>query len=114
MVHRALAAADVLAKDGIDVEVIDVRCLAPLDMDTISASVRQTNRVLIVEEDNRTGGWGAEIAARIGEDLFYHLDAPVARLAGPDTPVPCCETLERVHVPQVDDVVREVRRLTEQ
>ena len=82
MVHRALAAAEQLAGRGIEAEVIDVRCLVPLDMETIARSVGKTHRVLIVEEDNLTGGWGAEIAAEISEKLFDELDVPVTAPGG--------------------------------
>lgn len=111
MVHRALAAADELAREGVSVEVIDMRCLAPLDMDTLVSSVTKTGRVLIVEEDNLTGGWGAEVAARLMETAFDALDAPITRVAAPDTPLPCAPALERVYVPGVEQVVQGVRRL---
>lgn len=111
MVHRALAAADELAQEGISAEVIDVRCLVPLDMDTLAESAKKTTRVLIVEEDNLTGGWGAEIAARLGEVAFYHLNAPIARVAAPDTPLPCSPALERVYVPGIERIVQEAQRL---
>ena len=114
MAHRALSAAEQLAKEGISAEVIDMRCLVPLDMDTIMRSVAKTNRVLIVEEDNLTGGWGAELAAKLGEAAFYDLDAPVTRLAAPDTPVPCASVLEREYVPSVERVVQYARRLVKQ
>lgn len=114
MLHRSLAAAERLAEQGIQAEVIDLRCLVPLDLPPIGESVRKTHRVLIVEEDTRTGGWGAEVSARIGEEAFYHLDAPVARLAAPDTPAPCCETLERVYVPQVENIVERAIQLLQQ
>lgn len=111
MVHRSLAAADELALEGISAEVIDVRCLVPLDMDTLVESAKKTTRVLIVEEDNLTGGWGAEIAARLGEAAFYYLDAPIARVAAPDTPVPCSPVLERVYVPGIERIVQEAQCL---
>ena len=111
MVHRVTEAAERLAGDGIDATVIDMRCLAPLDMETILASVRTTNRVLIVEEDTLTGGWGAEVATRIMEEAFYDLDAPVARIAAPDTPLPCAASLEREYVPSVDRIVAAAIRL---
>ena len=114
MVHRALAAAEQLAAEGISAEVIDMRCLVPLDMKTIMRSVAKTNRVLIVEEDNLTGGWGAELAAKLGEAAFYDLDAPITRLAAPDTPVPCASVLEREYVPSVERVVQYARRLVKQ
>lgn len=111
MVHRALAAADELAREGVSAEVIDVRCFAPLDMGTLVSSVTKTGRVLIVEEDNLTGGWGAEVAARLMETVFDALDAPITRVAAPDTPLPCAPALERVYVPGVEQVVQGVRRL---
>jgi pyruvate dehydrogenase E1 component beta subunit len=113
MVHRALAAAEQLATVGIEAEVIDVRCLVPLDMTTIAHSVAKTHRALIVEEDNRTGGWGAEIAAELAEKLFDDLDAPVTRVAAPDTPLPCAPALEREYVPGVDRIVQTCRQLVE-
>ena len=81
MVHRVLDAADRLADDGVSVEVIDGRCLVPFDIDALMASARKTRRVLIVEEDNLTGGWGAEISAHLSEELFGELAAPVRRVA---------------------------------
>ena len=111
MVHRALAAADELASEGISAEVIDVRCLVPLDMETLAESAKKTTRVLIVEEDNLTGGWGAEVAARLAEVAFYYLDAPITRLAAPDTPVPCSPVLERVYVPDMERIVQAAQRL---
>jgi acetoin:2,6-dichlorophenolindophenol oxidoreductase subunit beta len=104
MVHRALAAAETLAESGVDAEVIDVRSLVPLDMTTIEASVRKTGRVLIVEEDHLTGGWGAEVAARIADAAFSYLCAPIRRVAGPDTPIPCAPALERAWVPDTDRI----------
>jgi pyruvate dehydrogenase E1 component beta subunit len=104
MVHRALAAAERLAGLGIDAEVVDVRCLVPLDMATIEASVRKTGRVLIVEEDHLTGGWGAEVAARIVDAAFSFLRAPIRRVAGPDTPIPCAPALERAWVPDTERI----------
>ncbi len=113
MVYRALAAADALAKEGISAEVIDMRCLAPLDMATLLRSVKKCNRVLIVEEDNLTGGWGAEVAARLGQEVFYHLDAPIMRVAAPDTPAPAAPVLEAAYVPAVDQVIQAARLLLE-
>lgn len=111
MVYRALEAAEELAKEGINAEVIDMRCLAPLDMATLTQSAQKTNRVLIVEEDNLTGGWGAEVAARLTEEVFFYLDAPIKRVAAPDTPTPCAPALEMVYVPRVEQVVEEAKRL---
>jgi pyruvate dehydrogenase E1 component beta subunit len=111
MVYRALEAADILADDGLSAEVIDLRCLAPLDMETLHQSVKKTNRVLIVEEDNLTGGWGAEVAARLGQELFYYLDAPIRRVAAPDTPAPAAQSLETAYVPTVETIVEAVHLL---
>lgn len=95
MVHESLGAADVLSKEGIEVEVVDVRTLRPLDTKTILASVERTNRALIVHEDNRFGGFGGEIAATIAEEGFRYLDAPPTRLAGPEVPaVPFSQPFE--------------------
>ena len=111
MVHRALSAADILAQDGISAEVIDIRSLVPLDMDAIISSVEKTSRMLIVEEDNLTGGWGAEVSARVGKLAFYYLDAPITRLAAPDTPVPYSPALEQVYIPGVERIVQEAQKL---
>ena len=111
MVYRAMEAADTLAKEGIQAEVIDMRCLLPLDMDSLVNSVKKTNRVLIVEEDNLTGGWGAEVAARLGERVFYHLDAPIKRIAAPDTPAPTALPLEQEYLPDARKIAVAVRGL---
>lgn len=111
MVHRSMEAAEIVAEQGIDVEVIDLRCLVPLDMETLVRSSKKTNRVLIVEEDNITGGWGAEIAARLGDEVFYYLDAPIKRVAAPDTPVPTARALESAYVPDVEKIVTAVHLL---
>jgi pyruvate/2-oxoglutarate/acetoin dehydrogenase E1 component len=109
MVHRALAAAEQLHGEGIEAEVIDVRCLVPLDFAAIARSVGKTGRLLIVEEDHRTGGWGAEIAALVAEHAFRDLKAPIRRVAAPDTPVPCAAALERAYVPDIARIVSEAR-----
>ena len=111
MVHRALAAAEVLAGEGIDAEVIDVRCLVPLDVETLETSVMKTGRLLIVEEDHLTGGWGAEVAATIGQRAFHYLDAPIGRVAAPDTPLPCAAVLEQAFVPSVERILHDARAL---
>lgn len=113
MVYRALAAAERLAEEGIQAEVIDIRSLIPLDMETLASSVQKTNRVLIVEEDNLTGGWGAEVAARLGEESFYDLDAPIMRVASPDTPAPTAPILEMEYLPSEGEIATAVRRLLE-
>ncbi|KXG78311.1 2-oxoisovalerate dehydrogenase subunit beta [Fervidicola ferrireducens] len=112
MVLRALEAAKELEKEGIDVEVVDPRTLKPLDMKTIIDSVKKTGRVLIVEDDPVSFGWGAEIAAGIvGSEAFDYLDAPVKRLGGLDIPIPYNPNLERHAVPQVEDIVKAVKDL---
>jgi len=105
MVHRALAAADRLLAEDIETEIIDVRCLVPLDIEAIERSVRKTGRLMIVEEDHLTGGWGAEIAALIAERAIHHLDAPIRRIAAPDAPLPCASALERIFVPSAERIV---------
>jgi pyruvate/2-oxoglutarate/acetoin dehydrogenase E1 component len=102
----ALDAAQRLAADGIEAEVVDVRSLVPLDIGTILTSVRKTHRLLVVHEAIRRGGYGGEIAALVAEQAFDDLDAPPRRLAGVDTPIPYAAHLEKTVVPQVDDIVR--------
>jgi pyruvate dehydrogenase E1 component beta subunit len=101
----ALKAADELAKEGIEAEVIDLRTLRPLDTDTIIASVKKTGRAVAVEEGWQQSGVGAEIAARIMEHAFDYLDAPVARVSGKDVPMPYAANLEKLALPSVADVV---------
>ena len=109
---RAAAAAERLAGDGIDAEVIDLRSLRPIDFATIAASVRKTHRLLIVYEGVKTMGIGAEISAMIAEsDVFDFLDAPIGRLGGADVPLPYNPVLERAAVPQEDGIVAAARRL---
>ncbi len=115
MVSRALEAAQQLAQEGIDLEVVDVRTLRPLDEATLVESARKTGRVLVVYEAVRTGGFGAEIVARLAEsDAFDFLDAPIRRLAGRETPIPYNRQLERSAVPQVEDIVTAARRLVQE
>jgi len=111
MVGEALAAAEVLAESGIDVEVIDPRTLAPLDMGTIIASVKKTHRAVIVHEACTTCGIGAEIGMRIMEEAFDYLDAPVKRVAAVDVPVPYNRILEDAALPNVEDIIRGVREV---
>jgi pyruvate dehydrogenase E1 component beta subunit len=111
MVGRALEAAESLAAEGIDLEVIDPRTLVPLDMETILASVERTSRALVVHEAVRTAGAGAEIAARIGEEAFFSLDAPVSRLGAIDTPLPQDPELEQLCIPSVADIEAAAREL---
>jgi 2-oxoisovalerate dehydrogenase E1 component beta subunit len=111
MVHESLRAAEVLETEGVDLEVVDLRTLAPLDEDAIIDSVQKTGRVLIVHEDTRTGGIAGEIAMRVSERAFEWLDAPVLRVTAIDTPVPYAPTLEDYFLPQVDDIVAACRYL---
>lgn len=112
MVHRALEAAEHLAKDGIQVEVIDLRSIRPIDRDTIIDSVRRTGRLLVVYEGVKSYGVGAEISAMIAEsDAFDFLDAPILRLGGAESPIPYNPDLERVAVPQADTIEAAARRL---
>jgi len=111
-VWKALEAAEVLQKeDGLSVEVIDLRTLAPLDDEAIFTTVRKTNRVLVLHEDTRTGGIAGEITARINESCFEWLDAPVLRVTAHDIPLPYAPQLEDFVLPQTSDIVRAVRRL---
>ncbi|MGC9467604.1 MAG: alpha-ketoacid dehydrogenase subunit alpha/beta [Anaerolineae bacterium] len=111
MVYRALEAAEKLAEEGISVEVIDLRTLKPLDMETIAESVRKTGRVVGVTEAYPTNSFIAEIAARVQEELFDWLDAPVVRVSAADVPVPMSETLEDADIPGVDAIANAVRRI---
>jgi pyruvate dehydrogenase E1 component beta subunit len=104
MVGKALQAAEALAKDGIEAEVIDLRTIRPLDIDTIVNSVQRTNRIVSVEEGWATSGIGSEIAALMMEHAFDWLDAPVKRVAGPDVPMPYAANLERLALPQVENI----------
>jgi pyruvate/2-oxoglutarate/acetoin dehydrogenase E1 component len=99
MLHRALNVAEQLAGQGISVEVVDPRCLVPLDVDTIVASVQKTGRLLIVEENNERGGWGAQVAADVAWRAIGYLDAPIRRLATPDVPIPFSPLLEAAVIP---------------
>ena len=112
LVHEALAAAERLAaEDGIEAEVIDPRTLVPLDLDAIVSSVERTNRLVVAHEAVEHGGYGAEIAARVQEAAFDHLDAPVERVGAPFAPVPLSAPLEDAYVPSADEVVAAVRGL---
>jgi pyruvate dehydrogenase E1 component beta subunit len=110
MVHRALEAAEQLAADGISIEVVDPRTLVPLDLDTILGSVEKTGRAVVVTEDARTGGSGAEIAALISEEGFSSLDHPVIRLGGADVPLPFSGPVQQALLPSVADIVHACER----
>jgi 2-oxoisovalerate dehydrogenase E1 component beta subunit len=112
MVWKSLEAAQTIEKeDGASVEVLDLRTLLPMDDDAIMASVRKTNKVLIVHEDTRTGGVAGEITARINESAFEWLDGPIMRVTAHDTPVPYAPALEDCVLPQTEDIVRSARWL---
>jgi pyruvate/2-oxoglutarate/acetoin dehydrogenase E1 component len=111
MVYTALDAADELAQEGIDVEVLDMRSLLPLDEEAILETARKTSKIVVLHEATLTGGPGGEIVARIAERAFEHLDGPILRIAPPDTPVPYSPPLEEAFLPQVSDVVAKAREL---
>src|SRR5262249_4740755 len=111
MVHTAQEAADVLAKESIEVEILDLRSLAPLDREAITQTVKKTNKVILLHEDTRTGGLGGEIAPIINEEAFVSLDGPFVRITSLDPPVPFSPPLEHYFLPKVEDVVSEARRL---
>lgn len=112
MVSRALQAADELAKEGIELEVVDPRTLKPLDDKPIIESVKKTGRALVVHEAVEMGGFGGEVVARIASsEAFDYLEAPIRRLAGLDIPIPYNRELERATVPQVENIIAEARKL---
>ena len=111
MLHVAMEAAQILAKESIELEVLDLRTLLPLDRDAIAQTVRRTNKVIILHEDTRTGGIAGEVSAIINEEAFDDLDGPIVRITSRDTPVPFSPPLEEYFLPKVTDVVREARRL---
>ena len=111
MVHVGLEAAGQLQREGIDMEIVDLRSLLPLDIDAILASARKTSKVLLLHEDTRTGGLGGEIAALISENVFEYLDGPIVRITAPDTPVPFSPPLEEAFLPNVRTVVEKARWL---
>ena len=111
MVHKSVQAAKALADAGIEAEVIDVRTLVPLDWSTVFDSVRKTRKLVIVEEDNLTGGWGAEVAARVADTCIGDLDGPIRRVAAPDTPVPFAPVMEQFYIPSVERIVATVQEL---
>jgi pyruvate/2-oxoglutarate/acetoin dehydrogenase E1 component len=111
MVRVALEAAERLAEEGISCEIVDPRTLKPLDMETVLASLRKTHRLVIVVEACRTGSYASEVAARVGEEGFDDLDAPIQRVCGEDVPIPYAHNLETESVPQVKDVIEAVRSI---
>ncbi len=111
MLLFALEAANRLAKEGIEAEVVDPRTLLPLDIETIAESLKKTHRAAIVEEDTKTGGTGAEIGMQIMENCFDYLDAPVLRIAGADVPMPKSPVLEKLAIPQPERIYQEIKNL---
>jgi pyruvate/2-oxoglutarate/acetoin dehydrogenase E1 component len=111
MVHKALAAADDLAAEGVSVEVLDLATLAPLDTGTLVASVKKTARLVVAHEAWKVGGFGAEVAAQAAEACFYDLDAPVVRVGAPHIPLPLAKPLRDAFLPDVDDVADAVRKV---
>ena len=112
MLHYCLEAAEVVAAEGIDVEVVDLRTLKPLDKETVVESVKKTAKLLIVHEDNLTGGVGAEVAALVADEAFEYLDGPITRLCGPDVPtMPFAQPLEDAYMPNTEKVAEALRKL---
>lgn len=109
MVHKSIAAARTLEKEGISVEVVDLRSISPLDTDAVIASVKKTGKAIVVYEDHEFIGFGAEVAAQIADLAFDYLDAPVKRLAGAFAPIPFADPLEKVVLPQDEDVLQAIR-----
>jgi pyruvate dehydrogenase E1 component beta subunit len=110
MVPKAIAAAALLANDGISVEVIDLRSLVPLDTAAVLASVTKTSRLMTVEENPRLAGWGAEIASIVAEELFWNLDGPIVRVTTPHIPLPAADELEDLAIPSVGRIVETIQR----
>jgi len=111
MIYRAMEASAILEKEGISVEIIDPRTLVPFDYETVINSIKKTSRLMIVEEDTRRNGWGAEVAAQIAEDAIYYLDAPIKRVATYDVPIPFAPVMENFVVPSAQRIVEEARKL---
>jgi 2-oxoisovalerate dehydrogenase E1 component beta subunit len=110
-VHQGLDVAEELDKDGISVEVVDIRTLVPLDVETIVNSVRKTSRAVVLHEAAKRSGYGAEIAATIQEEAFWHLDQPVVRIAAKDTPIPTSPPLEDAVIPQPARIAQTLRKV---
>ena len=112
MVHRALAAADKLQEKGISIEVVDPRTLAPLDKETIIDSVKKTGRLVIMDEDPKTGNAAAEIAAIVADEAFDLLDAPIKRVCAPDTPIPYSPGMEKFWMPDEENLIKAISEIT--
>jgi Pyruvate/2-oxoglutarate dehydrogenase complex, dehydrogenase (E1) component, eukaryotic type, beta subunit len=111
MVHNALEAASVLVEEGIDLEILDLRTLLPLDKERILESVKKTSKVILLHEDVRTGGIAGELSAIIAEEAFEYLDGPIMRITAPDTPVPYSPPLEEFFFPKTSDIIRVAKQL---
>jgi len=111
MLPRSLEAVSILEKKGKSIELIDLRCLRPLDEESLFTSVKKTHRLLIVDEGWRSGSLAAEISARVMEKIFYELDAPVQRLCRREVPIPYATQLERAAIPQTDDIVLKIQEM---
>jgi pyruvate/2-oxoglutarate/acetoin dehydrogenase E1 component len=112
MVHRALAAAEKLQEKGISIEVIDPRTLVPLDEQAIIDSVAKTGRLVIMDEEAKTGSAASEIAAVVAEEAFDLLKAPIKRVCAPNTPIPFCPPLEQIWMPDEEDLIKAVTEIT--
>jgi pyruvate/2-oxoglutarate/acetoin dehydrogenase E1 component len=112
-VHWSLRAANKLAKEGVEVEVIDLRCIRPWDVETVAASVRKTGKLMIVHEDHITQGFGAEIAATAAKVCFEWLDAPISRIGAKDIPIGFSRILERATLPYEEDVLEAMQALAQ-
>jgi pyruvate dehydrogenase E1 component beta subunit len=111
MVHRAMSAAEVLAKEGISIEIIDPRTLAPLDVETIVRSVKKTGKLVIVDEEPKVSSAAAEIAASVNESAFDYIKAPIKRVCAPNTPVPFSPALEKLWMPDEEDIIKAVKEV---
>jgi pyruvate dehydrogenase E1 component beta subunit len=111
MLETSLKAADQLSKEGIELEIVDLRTLRPLDMEPVLESFKKTNRAVIVEEGWRSFGVGAEISSRLYEEAFDYVDAPIKRVAQKEVPLPYNRNLEQLALPQVEDVVKAVKEV---
>ncbi|MBE3592849.1 MAG: alpha-ketoacid dehydrogenase subunit beta [Thermoanaerobacter sp.] len=111
MVHKALKAAEIFSKEGIEVEVIDPRTLFPLDKEKIFNSLKKTHKIVIVTEEVKRGSWGGELAALIAEEMFDYLDAQIVRIGALNTPIPFTTVLENVVIPNEEDIIKAVRAI---
>ncbi|MDI3500237.1 MAG: alpha-ketoacid dehydrogenase subunit beta [Thermoanaerobacter sp.] len=111
MVHKALKAAEILSKEGIEAEVIDPRTLFPLDKEKIFNSLKKTHKVVIVTEEVKRGSWGGELAAMIAEEMFDYLDAQIVRIGALNTPIPFTTVLENVVIPNEEDIIKAVKSI---